>query len=53
MYQYPQCVAAELEKPLLHQPLTFLSGTFSESRENWSNYEREAFTIVQAFRKLY
>ncbi len=44
-----------MEKPLLeqvHQSLAFLSGTFSECQEHWSNYEREAFAIVQAFRKL-
>ncbi len=50
-----QCAATELQKPLLeqvHEPLAFLSGTFSECQEHWSTYEREAFAIVQAFRKL-
>ena len=50
-----QSVASELQKPLLeqaHQPQAFLSGTFSNTQEHWSTYEREAFAIVQAFRKL-
>jgi len=50
-----QCMPEELNKPILdqsHQPLAFLSGTFSEREEHWSTYEREAFAVVQAFRKL-
>lgn len=50
-----QCDPEELEKSIqnqLHQPLAFLSGTFSEREEHWSAYEREAFAVVQAFRKL-
>lgn len=50
-----QCYSSELEKPIheqCHKPLAFLSGTFSEREEHWSTYEREAFAIVQAFRRL-
>ena len=50
-----QCDASELSKPIMdqeHQPLAFLSGTFSEREEHWSTYEREAFAVIQAFRKL-
>ena len=50
-----QCHPRELSKPQAtqkHQPLAFLSGTFSEREEHWSTYEREAFAVVQAFRKL-
>lgn len=50
-----QCTETELAKPMLEQshiPLAFLSGTFSEREEHWSTYEREAFSVVQAFRKL-
>lgn len=50
-----QCSPEDLSKPLTdqsHQPLAFLSGTFSEREEHWSTYEREAFAVVQGFRKL-
>lgn len=50
-----QCDPKELSKPLLdqqHQPLAFLSSSFSQREEHWSTYEREAFAVVQAFRKL-
>lgn len=50
-----QCCPKELTKHIAHQkhqPLAFLSGTFSEREEHWSTYEREAFAVVQAFRKL-
>lgn len=33
-------------------PLALLSGTFSKQEENWSTSEREAYAVVQAFRKL-
>lgn len=49
------CSPGDLSKPLTdqsHQPLAFLSGTFSEREEHWSTYERKAFAVVQAFRKL-
>lgn len=50
-----QCQYAESSKPIVdqvHLPLAFLSGTFSEREEHWSTYEREAFAVVQTFRKL-
>lgn len=50
-----QCNPSELDKPLLdqvHHPLAFLSSSFNEREENWSTYEREAYAVVQAFRKL-
>ena len=50
-----QCDQSELSKPSVdqkHEPLAFLSGTFSEREEHWSTYEREAFAVVQAFKKL-
>lgn len=50
-----QSHAAELDKALpnqAHKPLAFFSGSFSEQKEHWSTYEREAFSIVQYFRKL-
>ena len=50
-----QCNPSELSKPIsdqVHQPLAFLSGTFSEREVHWTTYEREAFAVVQAFRKL-
>ena len=50
-----QCKPIELSRPTIeqvHQPLAFLSGTFSDREGHWSTYEREAFAVVQAFRKL-
>lgn len=50
-----QCLKEELKKPIheqQHQPLAFLSGAFTETEAHWTTYEREAFAIVQAFRKL-
>lgn len=50
-----QCDPSELLKRSIdqsHEPLAFLSGTFSEREEHWSTYEREAFAVVQAFKKL-
>lgn len=49
------CNAEELEQPAteqLHEPLAFLSSPFSGSQEHWSTYEKEAFAIVQTFRRL-
>lgn len=45
----------ELKKQIqdqIHQPLAFLCGPFSEMEEHWSSFEREAFAVVQPFRKL-
>ncbi|MEM1369509.1 MAG: RNase H-like domain-containing protein [Cyanobacteria bacterium P01_H01_bin.15] len=50
-----QCDSTELEKaPQLqvHEPLAFISGSFTEREAHWSTYEREAFAIVQAFKRL-
>lgn len=50
-----QCDPDELGKPLIdqkHYPLAFLSSAFNEREEHWSTYEREAYAVVQAFRKL-
>lgn len=50
-----QCKPEELNKLIQdqsHQPLAFLSGTFSDREEHWSTYEKEAFAVVQAFKKL-
>ena len=50
-----QCVPSELKKPTLdqmHQPLAFLSGKFTLREMHWTTYEREAYAIVQAFKRL-
>lgn len=50
-----QCPDEELRKQITkqnHQPLAFLSGAFNEAQEHWSTYEKEAFAVVQAFRRL-
>lgn len=50
-----QCAPFELNKAIddqYHQPLDFLSGSFYESEEHWSKYEREAFEIFQEYRCL-
>lgn len=50
-----QCDAKELLKPIneqRHEPLAFLSGQFSGAQEHWSTYEKEAFAVVQTFRRL-
>lgn len=50
-----QCHGSELSKsPLaqIHEPLSFLSGTFADREAHWSTYEREAFTVVHAFKTL-
>lgn len=50
-----QCVPFKLSKPATEQalqPVAFFSGIFSKREENWSTYEREAFAVVQAFRKI-
>lgn len=51
-----QCFPEDLNEHIQeqsHQPLEFLSGTFSEIEEHWSTYEREYFSVLHAFRKLY
>ena len=50
-----QCHPNELQKDVglqHHEPLAFLSGSFTEREMHWTTYEREAFAVVQAFRKL-
>lgn len=50
-----QCAQSELDMTVTdqsHMPLDFLSGSFTEREEHWSTYEREAFAIVEAFRRL-
>lgn len=49
-------VHPELSKHIqeqVQQPLAFMSGKFSNSNGRWSPFELEAFSVVQAFRKLY
>ncbi len=36
-----------------HEPLFFLSGTFSGAAERWSIVEKETFAIVETFRRVY
>lgn len=36
----------------MHEPLAFLSGSFSGLKEHCSTYERESMAVVQVFRKL-
>lgn len=46
---------AELSKPVdqqSHKPLAFLSGGFTHAQEHWSTYEKEAFAVVETFRKM-
>lgn len=50
-----QCNHDELVKPPTdqqHQPLAFLSSAFSGAQEHWSTYEKEAFAVVETFRRL-
>ena len=50
-----QCHPDELTKNFIdqkHEPLAFLSGAFSDRESHWSTYEREAYAVVPAFRKL-
>ena len=50
-----QCEEQELYKPIVdqrHEPLAFLSGAFSDRETHWTTYERKAYAVVQAFRKL-
>jgi len=50
-----QCSPEDLEKPRLeqsHQPLAFLGSHFKGSELGWSIYEKEAYAIVMAFRKM-
>jgi len=45
----------DLEKPRLeqsHQPLAFLGSHFKGSELGWSTYEKEAYAIVMAFKKM-
>lgn len=35
-----------------HEPLAFLGGQFTGSQQNWTTYEKEAFSIVKVFDKL-
>jgi hypothetical protein len=45
-----QCDAEELEKPIneqQHQPLAFISGSFSGAQLNWPTVEQEAFAIKE------
>lgn len=50
-----QCDEMELTKSTTtqcHYPLAFLSGVFLTTQEHWTIFEKEAFAIVQTFRKL-
>lgn len=50
-----QCEEDELNKPRAlqtHEPLGFLSSSFSGAKLGWSTYEKEAFAIVQTFKKM-
>lgn len=50
-----QCKERKLMKSILdqeHQPLTFLSAPFPSAQEHWSTYQKEAFAIVETFRRF-
>jgi len=50
-----QCSPDDLAKPRLeqsHQPLAFLGSHFKGSELGWSTYEKEAYAIVMAFKKM-
>lgn len=50
-----QCEEEELSKPRtdqIHEPLGFLSSSFTGAKLGWSTYEKEAFAIVQTFKKM-
>ncbi len=35
-----------------HEPLAFLGAEFKNAEVNWTTFEKEAFAIYQAFKKL-
>lgn len=35
-----------------NEPRVFLGGTFVDAQGNWTRYEKEAYTIVQAFKQM-
>lgn len=50
-----QCAPTELDKPIeeqRHLPLAFLSSAFKKAELGCSTFEKEAFAIVQVFKKL-
>lgn len=50
-----QCPDQELRKPVSdqqHDPLAFLSGAFNATQQHWSTFEKEAFAVVETFRRL-
>ena len=36
----------------MHEPLAFLGAAFKGAERNWSTFEKEAFSIYQAFKKM-
>lgn len=45
----------QLEKPVeeqQHEPLAFLGGKFSGAQKNWSTFEKEAYAVVQTFKRM-
>lgn len=50
-----QCPDAEIKKPVRdqqHAPRAFLSGAFNATQQHWSTFEKEAFAVVETFRRL-
>ena len=50
-----QCEPEELDKPFenqKHYPLAFLSSAFKNSELRWSTFEKEAYAILQVFKKI-
>ena len=50
-----QCDSKDLDKEIgnqRHNPLAFLSSEFKNAEKNWSTFEKEAFAILQVFKKL-
>lgn len=50
-----QCPEKDLKEAVdsqNHEPLAFLSAPFSEAQEHWTTFEKEAFAVVQSFRKM-
>jgi RNase H-like domain found in reverse transcriptase len=52
LLKYRRRIAAYLLPVQRHEPLAFLASEFKDTSFNWSTAEKEAFPIVQTFKRL-
>lgn len=50
-----QCDPASLKLPMekqMHEPLAFLGSAFNTTQQHWSTFDKEAYSIFQAFERM-